>query len=351
MTDASGEHAPRAQRDLDDIVIDPTIYPRSAVDDATVERYADAISVGDTLPAIVIERGTGRILDGRHRLDAHRALGLAQIDIEEVDVPAGMTAKLYAASLSARHGLPLSDGDARALARDLYDADPDTSVVAVAKALGRARKTVEGWVADIAETRRQAEARQREVRRYVALLLVEAGWTQAKVAEHLALDRSRISQMVSEGDVALIQLDEGVLRDAVAAAPIDVSAIAEGWRHARLFAHWTDSERDLLKRLRSGETVVVNMHDSGHPRLWRWAEQAGLAARIDRRTEFGNPFLLPGDGDRRTVCDAFETHYWSHKPSLHAKIADLRGKALGCWCAPARCHGDFLADVAEGITP
>jgi hypothetical protein len=30
---------------------------------------------------------------------------------------------------------------------------------------------------------------------------------------------------------------------------------------------------------------------------------------------------------------------------------ELKGKRLGCYCAPKPCHGDVLARVAEGGTP
>lgn len=157
---------------------------------------------------------------------------------------------------------------------------------------------------------------------------------------------------LADGDSAgSKQPDESVLRDAVAAGPEDIreqlAAVAEQWRRDRIFATWTPDERDLLVRLRAGQTVVVNMRDDAHARLWKWAEQSGLAARIDRKSIWGNPFVLPDDGDRDAVCDAYERHYWPHKPSLHARIGDLDGKALGCWCAPQRCHGDFLAGEAQ----
>lgn len=333
---------------LSEVVFDESIYPRSIVDAATVDKYAEAMSVGDVFPAIVVESDSNRLLDGKHRLDAHRQLGLAEIEVVFVDVPEGMHPRLFCASLSSRHGLPLPDVDAADLARALYEADPDLSVTAVAKALGRARKTVDGWLVEQRETRRQIEERQREVRRYLARLLAESGWTQSQIAEHLGVTRQAIAQATA--DSPLLDIDEGILREAVDAAPVDVSAVAEGWREDRMFSTWSDEERLLLKRLRAGETVVVNMRDDGDPNLWRWANQAGVAARIDRKSEWGNPFLLPADGDRDTVCDLFEKVYWPHKPSLHAKIDTLSGKALGCWCAPQRCHGDFLeAQVAESL--
>lgn len=337
---------------VDAVVLDPTVNPRSGLDQSVVERYADAIAAGATLPPVEIERGTMRLLGGWHRHAAHLLLGLADIEAEEREVPAGMTPKLYAASLNAAHGLPLADTDARALAREMYDQAPDVTVTAVAKALCRPRKTVEGWVTDLAEDRRRAEEHAREVRRCLALMLKALGWTQTRVAESLGVAKSTLSEFV-RGESASNELDESVLRDAVAAGPADVTealkALAEQWREERIFATWTGEERDLLARLRAGETVVVNMRHEAHGRLWKWAEDADLAVRIDRKGPWGNPFVLPDDGDRDAVCDAFQHHYWPHKPRLRewAEAGELDGKALGCWCAPLRCHGDFLKDVAQ----
>ena len=30
-------------------------------------------------------------------------------------------------------------------------------------------------------------------------------------------------------------------------------------------------------------------------------------------------------------------------------IHELKGKVLGCWCAPQACHGDTLAELANRI--
>ncbi len=36
------------------------------------------------------------------------------------------------------------------------------------------------------------------------------------------------------------------------------------------------------------------------------------------------------------------------QPELVARIKrELRGKILGCWCAPKPCHGDILAAIAN----
>lgn len=113
------------------------------------------------------------------------------------------------------------------------------------------------------------------------------------------------------------------------------------------FDGWTDDERTLHKSLTAGETVVVSLRH--HQRLIGWAERRGLYERIDRRTPWGNPFELPADGDRDTVIANYEHHYLPYKPSLLDRLHELKGKALGCWCAPEPCHGDILKNGADEL--
>jgi hypothetical protein len=35
--------------------------------------------------------------------------------------------------------------------------------------------------------------------------------------------------------------------------------------------------------------------------------------------------------------------------TLMDKIEELRGKVLGCWCAPLPCHCDILAGLANRV--
>lgn len=75
---------------------------------------------------------------------------------------------------------------------------------------------------------------------------------------------------------------------------------------------------------------------------------------IGRPSKWGNPFLI-GDiynGKKITRKDAINFYeYWL----LHSKegielqkdIHELKGKVLGCWCKPNKCHGDILAEIAN----
>ena len=64
---------------------------------------------------------------------------------------------------------------------------------------------------------------------------------------------------------------------------------------------------------------------------------------IGRGSPWGNPFVIGKHGDRDEVCDRFEREVL---PGLD--VEPLRGKDLGCYCAPLRCHGDsILRKLAE----
>lgn len=106
----------------------------------------------------------------------------------------------------------------------------------------------------------------------------------------------------------------------------------------------TDEEKELGKRIANGETVVVNL--SKHSRLIARVAKSGQYERIDRGSKWGNPFVLNEDGNREEVIEAYREFYLPHKPSLLSALPSLKGKALGCWCAPLPCHGDVLAKEA-----
>jgi len=67
---------------------------------------------------------------------------------------------------------------------------------------------------------------------------------------------------------------------------------------------------------------------------------------IGRPSKWGNPFAIGKDGDRTVVLKKYEQWLIS-KPELLAALPELKGKVLGCWCAPASCHGHILARYAD----
>lgn len=72
------------------------------------------------------------------------------------------------------------------------------------------------------------------------------------------------------------------------------------------------------------------------------------AVYIGRPSDWGNPFTVGKDGTRDEVIAKYVE--WYHSSGLDARIHELRGKNLVCWCSPQRCHGRFLLARANRKT-
>lgn len=62
---------------------------------------------------------------------------------------------------------------------------------------------------------------------------------------------------------------------------------------------------------------------------------------IGRPSKWGNPFIVGKDGTREEVIQKF-AKYLLNDPELPNHLHELKGKNLGCYCAPLACHGDIL---------
>ena len=72
--------------------------------------------------------------------------------------------------------------------------------------------------------------------------------------------------------------------------------------------------------------------------------------RIDRKTIFGNPYMMRSEADRGFVIRKFRKYFYDRldkDPVFRQRIAGLKGKKLGCWCKPKACHGDVIAEYLE----
>lgn len=75
---------------------------------------------------------------------------------------------------------------------------------------------------------------------------------------------------------------------------------------------------------------------------------------IGRPSKWGNPFshkALPNAVKCPTREDAVKSYreWLLSQPELLARLPELKGKVLGCWCAPQLCHGHILAELADGL--
>lgn len=62
---------------------------------------------------------------------------------------------------------------------------------------------------------------------------------------------------------------------------------------------------------------------------------------------FGNPFHLKPNEPRGSTLRKYKEYFHSAleiDPEFKARVEELRGKKLGCFCKPNKCHGDIIAN-------
>lgn len=74
-----------------------------------------------------------------------------------------------------------------------------------------------------------------------------------------------------------------------------------------------------------------------------------------RGSQWGNPFSHQEGTQARFKVDTREEaiacfrEWLLRQPDLVERAKrELKGKVLGCWCHPKACHGDVLAEIANG---
>lgn len=116
-TDGASADGPVKMIPINDIEFVKELYPRFEVDEEVVQRYRNSI---DDLPPVRLDEDN-RLIDGYHRLRAHRVEGedeiLAVVESVEDD------SDFYKRAIEAntRHGHQLNREEKKSLARDLYE--------------------------------------------------------------------------------------------------------------------------------------------------------------------------------------------------------------------------------------
>lgn len=189
---------------ISEVVWDAKIYPRKKWATTTIEKYADAIEAGDEFPPIVLEEGTNRLIDGKHRLEAYKKAGKEEIPAEWHKIPDDTSVKYYAATLSAKHGDRLTNADIKTLAEEEFENDPDIDPIKWGKKLGISKSTVYRYVSHILN-------RQKAGREAKAWHLSKLGWTQEEIAGRLGVDQGLISKNMKNSHLGKIHnlLGEG----------------------------------------------------------------------------------------------------------------------------------------------
>lgn len=185
-------------------------------------------------------------------------------------------------------------------------------------------------------------AATRKQLRYLRMLAEQTGTTFARPVD-ITEANSEISRLLkllppsrvpTELQRSDARRERREVRDQVAAGPDDgVSVRAHEVSGYGSQAHWrgADDRRLRVYSRRKGAPVPP-----------------ASAVYVGRPTIYGNPFPIGNDG--RDACVA-RYEAWLYAPDQaelrEQAIAELRGRDLVCWCAPAACHADILLELVN----
>lgn len=93
-------------------------------------------------------------------------------------------------------------------------------------------------------------------------------------------------------------------------------------------------------RKRGYQTIQEWMKDESHVYIGRACHYVGVTSSV-----WANPFSVKKYG-RDEALRLYRVHV---KEKLLDRLPELKGKELGCWCHPERCHGDVLLEILEGL--
>ena len=95
------------------LVLDRELSPRERLGSNHVRQLAEALRAGATFPPIVVQRGTSRVVDGFHRVEAHRRVYGREALVEVVEKEYVDDGELFldAVRLNAAHGSRLAPYD------------------------------------------------------------------------------------------------------------------------------------------------------------------------------------------------------------------------------------------------
>lgn len=83
----------------------------------------------------------------------------------------------------------------------------------------------------------------------------------------------------------------------------------------------------------------------GRPSIWGnpWSHKGGTKADfvVDTRDEAVDNY------ERWLKGEAFQNVHKARRAAILRRLPELKGKTLGCWCWPRRCHGDVLLKMAN----
>ncbi|MBT3176855.1 MAG: ParB N-terminal domain-containing protein [Desulfobacula sp.] len=294
------------------IILDETIYPRKGIDHRRVGIFSENIRDGFTFDPIEVELAPDRpnmyrLLDGAHRWNAYKSTGAAEVEAIVKNLE-GDDPLLYAAK-KAIGPRQLTEEEARDTARRAYTGNSSLSSVDIGKAIGRARRTVDEYIADL----RAVKLMDRNIKIFCMHRL---GIPQDRMAKRLGMDQKtihyRLGKMAAPPNSLNSDLSKG----------FTVAQVAQkhGWTDPMVWSLSLEgkSDRDRFRELgwglRTWDKWEWNDCDKRFGDEWPGRIPAQLAAHILKYfSKPGDLILDPmaGGGVTPDTCLALDRRCWS----------------------------------------
>lgn len=178
---------------IDDIVINLELMPREELDKDLVETYAESIEV---LPPITLTKVGDEwvLVDGTHRLEAHKLKGLSEIEYIEIKTKDDREIMEEAVKANSIHGKQLSMKEKKKMTIKLFDTSdghPEYKKHLVS-IFGVSQSTLYKWIEDIAEEKEEL------FKNDIVNTYLQAELTEEQVAEKYKVAQSTVSKIVND---------------------------------------------------------------------------------------------------------------------------------------------------------
>ena len=184
LSPASNSTNGKMKQQIKDIIIRMDLYPRFEVNPRKVEEYAENI---EKLPPVLTNQNN-ILIDGLHRLKAHRQVGLKEIEVIVEKTASENDLYLRAIETNAKHGLQLSYKDKKSIAVTLYDSKNREQII---KSLSISGSCFDKW------TQNKRQQMEEELKEKINNLYLKCK-TQQEISKEVNLSEARISQILKK---------------------------------------------------------------------------------------------------------------------------------------------------------
>ena len=319
---------------ISSIILDEDIYPRKSIDPRRIGIFAENIRDGFKFDPIEVEPTPGkpgryRLLDGAHRWSACKSTGITETEavIKNLD---GTDPLLYAAK-KAIGPRQLTEDEARDTARRAYNKNTSLSSADIGKAIGRARRTVDSYIADL----RAATQMGMDIKIF---RMNRLGIPQDRIAKRLGLIRTSLHYHLSK----MATLPNSTNTDLSRGFTVAQVAEKHGWTEPMVWSLALEGKDDLERfkalnwGLRTWDLWDWNDCDRRFGDDWSGRIPAQLIAHILYYFSRQNDLIfdpIGGGGVTPDVCLAFNCRCWTldmidrpdTRPEIEPYYWDIKG--------------------------